>query len=187
MKEDIANALEVLKAGGIILYPTDTGWGLGCDATNEVAVRRLCSIKKRKIPGGMAVLMENPALLDRYVAEVPEIAWDLIEITDTPLTIVFSNVRNLAPSVISGNGTVGIRFTREEFSKHLVQRFRRPVVASSANISGMPSPGNFSDINEEIITAVDYVVKHRQDDLTIAKPSSVIQLGEGGRIDIIWH
>ncbi len=187
MKQDIANALEVLKSGGVILYPADTGWGIGCDATNEAAVRRILDIKKQKVSEGMVVLMENPALLDRYVADVPEIAWDLIEITETPLTIIFSSVRNLAPSLISDKGTVGIRFTREEFSKHLIQRFRRPVTASSANISGMLAPDSFAAINEEITSAVDYVVKYRQDDATPSNPTSVIQLGEGGRIEIIRH
>jgi L-threonylcarbamoyladenylate synthase len=187
MKQDIVNALEVLKSGGIILYPADTGWGIGCDGTNEAAVRRIYHIKKQNVSEGMVVLMENPGLLDRYVADVPEIAWDLVEITETPLTIIFSGVRNLAPSLISDKGTVGIRFTREEFSKQLVQRFRRPVVVSSANIYGNPAPVSFSDINEEIIDAVDYVVKYRQDDSLPVKASSVIQLGEGGRIEIIRH
>jgi L-threonylcarbamoyladenylate synthase len=187
MKQDIANALEVLKSGGVILYPSDTGWAIGCDATNEAAVRRIFDIKKQNVSEEMVVLMENPALLDRYVTEVPEIAWDLIEITETPLTIIFTSVRNLAPGLISEKGTVGIRFTREDFSKHLVQRFRRPVTAISACVSGMPAPFYFSDINEEIIEAVDFVVKYRQDDITPAKLSSVIQLGEGGRIEIIRH
>jgi L-threonylcarbamoyladenylate synthase len=187
MKQDIVNALEVLKSGGVILYPADTGWMIGCDATNEAAVRRIYHIKKQNVSEGMVVLMENPALLDRYVSEVPEIAWDLIEITETPLTIIFSNVRNLAPGLISEKGTVGIRFTREDFSKHLVQRFRRPVTASLANISGMPEPASFAEIDEEIASAADYVVKYRQDEATPAKHPSVIQLGEGGRIDILRH
>jgi L-threonylcarbamoyladenylate synthase len=187
MKQDIANALEILKSGGVILYPADTGWAIGCDATNEAAVRKIFDIKKQKVSEEMVILMENPALLDRYVGEVPEIAWDLIEITETPLTIIFSNVRNLAPALISDKGSVGIRFTREEFSKQLIQRFRRPVTVSSANISGKPVPSCFTEIDEDIASAVDYVVKFRQDDGTQSKYPSVIQLGEGGRIEIIRH
>lgn len=185
MHDDIKKALEVLKSGGIILYPTDTIWGIGCDATNQDAVQRIYKLKKREDSKSMLVLMENPALLDRYVDDVPEIAWDLVEITTTPLTVIYPNAKNLAPNLVAEDGSIGIRFTKEKFTSQLLQRFRRPLVSTSANISGEKSPSFFDEISEEIINNVDYVVEYRQDDTTHAQPSSIIKLGPGGRIDII--
>ncbi len=185
MIEDISAALKILKEGGVILYPTDTIWGLGCDATNPEAVQRIYHIKQREDSKSMLVLMENPALLDRYVSEVPEIAWDLIEVTTTPLTVIYPGAKNLAGNLISSDGSVGIRFTREKFSAELLKQFRKPLVSTSANLSGQPSPSNFSDIDQAIIHQVDYVVHYRRDETTPAKPSSIIKLGEGGRIEII--
>jgi len=185
MHDDIKKALEVLKSGGIILYPTDTIWGIGCDATNEKAVEKIYKIKNREDSKSMLVLMENPALLERYVTEVPEIAWDLIEIATTPLTIIFSKAKNLAKNLIAEDGSIGIRFTKEAFSSQLLQRFRRPLVSTSANISGEKSPAYFDEISEEIRNQVDYVVEYRQDDHTPSQPSSIIKLGVGGQIEII--
>lgn len=185
MHDDIKKALEVLKDGGIILYPTDTIWGIGCDATNEKAVERIYKIKKREDSKSMLVLMENPALLDRYVEEVPEVAWDLVEISTTPLTVIYPGAKNLAHNLIAEDGSIGIRFTKEEFTTHLLQRFRRPLVSTSANISGEKSPAFFDEISDEIKSAVDYVVQFRQEDRSATKPSSIIKLGPGGRIDII--
>ncbi|MEZ5104321.1 MAG: L-threonylcarbamoyladenylate synthase [Draconibacterium sp.] len=185
MHEDLKKAVEILKAGGIILYPTDTIWGIGCDATNEEAVKRVYEIKKREDSKSMLVLMENPALLDRYVNDVPEIAWDLIEVTTTPLTVIYPNAKNLAPNLIASDGSIGIRFTKESFSSQLVQRFRKPIVSTSANISGEKSPAFFNEISEEIKQQVDYIVEYRRDDVSPSQPSSIIKLGPGGRIDII--
>lgn len=185
MHNDIVKALEILKRGGIILYPTDTIWGIGCDATNEEAVSRIYKMKKREDSKSMLVLMENAALLDRYVDDVPEVAWDLVEITTTPLTVIYPNAKNLAKNLIAEDGSIGIRFTKEEFTSKLLQRFRRPLVSTSANISGEKSPAFFDEISEEIKNAVDYVVEYRQDDTTPAQPSSIIKLGPGGKIDII--
>lgn len=185
MQEDIKKALEVLKSGGIILYPTDTIWGIGCDATNPEAIKRIYQIKKREDSKSMLVLMENPALLDRYIDDVPEVAWDLVEIATTPLTVIYPNAKNLAQNLIAEDGSVGIRFTKEEFTSQLLQRFRRPLVSTSANISGVKSPAYFDEISEEIKNQVDYIVEYRQDDTTPSKPSSIIKLGPGGRIDII--
>jgi L-threonylcarbamoyladenylate synthase len=181
MHEDIKKALEVLKNGGIILYPTDTIWGIGCDATNEKAVERIYQIKNREDSKSMLVLMENPALLERYIIEVPEIAWDLVEVATTPLTVIYPGAKNL----ISEDGSIGIRFTKEAFTTQLLQRFRRPLVSTSANISGEKSPVFFVEISEEIKNQVDYIVEYRQNDTTPALPSSIIKLGTGGRIDII--
>ncbi|HOI49915.1 MAG TPA: L-threonylcarbamoyladenylate synthase [Prolixibacteraceae bacterium] len=185
MNEDLKNALDVLKRGGVILYPTDTIWGLGCDATNEAAVQRIYSIKQREDSKSMLVLMENPALLERYVNEVPDIAWDLIEVASTPLTVIYPNAKNLAKNLLAEDGSIGIRFTREEFSAELLRRFRRPLVSTSANISGQPFPATFYDISEEIKESVDYIVRFRQEETTPAQPSSIIKLGAGGQIEII--
>lgn len=185
MHNDIKKALEVLKNGGVILYPTDTIWGIGCDATNQKAVQKIYNIKKREDSKSMLVLMENPALLDRYVDDVPEVAWDLVEITTTPLTVIYPNAKNLASNLIADDGSIGIRFTKEEFTSQLLQRFRRPLVSTSANISGEKSPAFFDEISEEIKDQVDYIVEYRQDNTTPSQPSSIIKLGPGGRIDII--
>lgn len=185
MNDDIKKALEVLKNGGIILYPTDTIWGIGCDATNEIAVQKIYNIKKREDSKSMLVLMENPALLERYVDEVPEIAWDLVEVSSTPLTVIYPNAKNLAKNLIAEDGTIGIRFTKEAFTAQLLQRFRKPLVSTSANISGENSPAFFDEISEEIKNQVDYIVEYRQNDTSPTQPSSIIKLGAGGRIDII--
>ncbi|WP_347839638.1 L-threonylcarbamoyladenylate synthase [uncultured Draconibacterium sp.] len=185
MHDDLKKAVEVLKDGGIILYPTDTIWGIGCDATNAEAVKRIYDIKKREDSKSMLVLMENPALLNRYVDDVPEVAWDLVEISTTPLTVIYPGAKNLAPNLIAADSSIGIRFTKEEFTTKLLQRFRRPIVSTSANISGEKSPAFFDEISDEIKKLVDYVVEYRQNDHTPSKPSSIIKLGPGGQIDII--
>lgn len=185
MQEDLKKALEVLKNGGVILYPTDTIWGIGCDATNKDAVQRIYRIKKREDSKSMLVLMENPALLDRYVDDIPDIAWDLVEISTTPLTVIYPKAKNLAFNLLAEDGSIGIRFTKEVFTSQLLQRFRRPLVSTSANISGEKSPAFFDDISDEIKNQVDYIVKYRQDDATPSQASSIIKLGDGGRIEII--
>jgi L-threonylcarbamoyladenylate synthase len=183
--EDITKAVEVLRSGGIILYPTDTIWGIGCDATNPAAVKRIFEIKQRQDTQSMLVLMENPNLLNSYITEVPEIAWELIEVTDTPLTIIYPGAKNLATNLLAQDGSIGIRITNEAFTQQLIQRFRKPVVSTSANISGQKTPQNFSEISDEIKKLVDYVVVFRQDDLSRSNPSGIIKLGVGGQIEII--
>ena len=185
MNDDIKASLEVLQKGGVILYPTDTAWGLGCDAGNEEAVKRIYEIKNRVDSKSMFVLMENAALLERYLDEVPEIAYDLIELTDKPLTIIYSGARNLAENLIAGDGSIGIRITSEKFSSELIRRFKRPIVSTSANVSGKPSPDCFHEIEPEIINAADYVVKFRQEDTAKAEPASIMKLGSSGEIKII--
>jgi len=185
MQNDIRKALEVLKNGGVILYPTDTIWGLGCDATNPEAVARIYQIKQREDSKSMLILMENPALLERYVNDVPEIAWDLVEISNTPLTVIYPGAKNLAANLIAEDGSIGIRFTKEEFTTKLLQRFRRPIVSTSANVSGDKTPAFFDEISEVIKNQADYVVEYRQNDINPAQPSSIMKLWPGGRIDII--
>lgn len=185
MHNDIKKALEVLQNGGVILYPTDTIWGIGCDATDEKAVQRIYEIKRREDSKSMLVLMENMNFLNRYVEEVPEIAYDLIEVTEKPMTIIYPGAKNLAKNLIAQDGSIGIRISSEEFTKQLIQRFKKPIVSTSANISGEPSPTFFDEISQDVIDAVDYVVEYRQDDRTPKEPSSIIKLGAGGEIQIL--
>ena len=184
-KEDMAEAVKVLKAGGVILYPTDTIWGLGCDATNAEAVERIYRIKQRQDSKALIVLADSEAMISRYVAEVPEVAWDVIELATRPTTVIFDRGLNLAPNLLAQDGSVGIRLSREAFSSQLCFHLRKPVVSTSANVSGQPSPRIFREIIEEICQQVDYVVRYRQDDLKPASPSSVIKLGRGGEVKII--
>ena len=174
-----------MREGGVILYPTDTIWGIGCDATNEDAVRRVYEIKQRQDSKAMLVLVDSSVKVDFYVQDVPEVAWDLIDLADKPLTIINSGARNLAANLLAEDGSVGIRVTNEDFSKRLCQQFRKAVVSTSANISGQPSPRNFSEISEEVKSAVDYIVGYRQEEMSNPKPSSIIKLDKGGVIKII--
>ena len=174
-----------MSEGGVILYPTDTVWGIGCDATNEDAVRRVYEIKQRQDSKAMLVLVDSSVKVDFYVRDVPEVAWDLIDLADKPLTIIYSGARNLAANLLAEDGSVGIRVTNEDFSKRLCQQFRKAIVSTSANISGQPSPKNFSEISEEVKSAVDYIVGYRQEEISNPKPSSIIKLDKGGVIKII--
>jgi L-threonylcarbamoyladenylate synthase len=183
--EDIGNACKVLLNGGLILYPTDTIWGIGCDAANEDAVRRIYSLKKRADHKAMLILVDSPAKIERYVSEVPDVAWDLTDLADKPLTIIYPGGKNLAAGLLGDDGSIGIRVTREAFSRTLCESFRRPVVSTSANISGQPAPLLFSDIADEVKNGVDYVVKYRRDDRNARKPSDVIRFSANGSIQII--
>ena len=174
-----------MAAGGLILYPTDTIWGIGCDATNEEAVLKVYALKRRSDHKAMLLLMDSSAKLNYYVQEVPDVAWDLIELADSPLTVIYSGARNVAPNLLAEDGSVGIRITQEEFSHKLCERFRKPLVSTSANVSGAPSPANFSEISETIKSGVDYIVRYRQEDLSKAAPSHIIKLGAGGLVKII--
>jgi len=185
MEDDLKKACEILRKGGVILYPTDTVWGIGCDATKEDAVKRIYEIKRRSDSKSMLILMDSPAQLDRYIDDLPEIAPNLIENSDKPLTIIYSGAKNLAANLIASDGTIGIRITKEAFSKELCRRFGKPVVSTSANFSGDPSPSNFSEINREIFRLVDYVVNYRNDEKQKSKPSSIMRLEKSGVIKMI--
>lgn len=185
MIDEVKRAIEVLRNGGVILYPTDTIWGLGCDATNESAVKKVYEIKKRAETKSMLVLIDSPAKLQAYVEEIPEMAWDLIDLTTKPLTIIYPGARNLAVNLVNEDKTIGIRVTDEAFSKKLCEMFRKPIVSTSANISGEKSPALFAEISKEIIGQVDYVVNFRRDEKQPAKASSIIKLGVGNQIEII--
>ena len=185
MKEDIRKACEVMQKGGVILYPTDTIWGIGCDATNAEAVKRVYEIKKRSDSKAMLVLVDNAVKVDFYVDGAPEVAFDLIELTNKPLTIIYDGAKNLAPNLIAEDGSVGIRVTSEEFSNQLCYRFRKAIVSTSANVSGEPSPATFGDISDEIKQAVDYIVQSRQQENKASQSSSIIKLGKGGQVKVI--
>ncbi len=185
MYNDLKRAVEILREGGVILYPTDTIWGLGCDATNREAIDRIYKIKQRDDSKSMLVLIDNPSKLNSYIDEVPDIARDLIEISEKPLTIIYPGAKNLPGNLVASDGTIGIRVTNEEFSRNLCRRFRLPLVSTSANISGKPAPSNFNEIDTEIIEQVDYVVQYRRDDFSKAEPSGIIKLGVGGEVTVI--
>ncbi len=183
--EEIKKACEVMRNGGIILYPTDTVWGIGCDATNSKAVARIFELKQRIDSKALIVLLSNENHLQQYVDDVPDIAYELIEATVKPLTIVFDRGRNMCKELYAPDGSVGIRITREEFSNRLCYKYRKPIVSTSANISGSPTPITFNQISNEIIDGVDYVVNYRRDDNGNHQPSSVIKLSENGVIKIL--
>jgi len=185
MDDDLKKSCEVLRNGGVILYPTDTIWGIGCDATNEDAVKRIYKIKRRSDSKSMLTLLDSPAQLSHYVDDLPEVAFDLINNSNKPLTIIYSGAKNLAANLIAPDGTVGIRVTKEEFSQKLCRQFGKPVVSTSANFSGEPAPANFPEINRDILRLVDYVVNYRSDETRKSKPSSIIRLEKNGVIKVI--
>lgn len=185
MKAEIEKALDVLKAGGLILYPTDTIWGIGCDATNPEAVEKVFKLKGRDAKKSLIVLLDTENKLEGYVQQVPEIAYDLIEYAENPLTIIYSHAKNLASNVIHEDGSIGIRIVKHQFCQSLIQRFRKPIVSTSANISGEPSPGNFSEISDKIINTVDYVVNLQQNDKAPKKPSAIMKLAPDGQFTFI--
>ena len=200
-KSDLEEAVRVLRAGGVIVYPTDTVWGIGCDATNEEAVRRVYALKRRADSKSMLVLLDAPGKLQGYVEEVPEMAWELLECTSPlqlplqgvrentesirPLTIIYPRGKNLAKSLLAEDGSVGIRITREPFSKALCERLRRPIVSTSANISGEPAAKTFHQISEAVLEQADYVCLYRRDDEEEKAPSSIIKVGLHNEIEII--
>lgn len=199
-KSDLEEAVRVLRMGGVIVYPTDTVWGIGCDATNEEAVRKVYALKRREDSKSMLVLLDAPGKLQGYVEEVPEMAWELLECTmedktlnsqlstlnsQRPMTIIYPGAKNLAKNLIATDGSVGIRITQEPFSKALCERLRRPIVSTSANISGEPAAKTFRQISEEVLRQADYVCLFRRDDEQEKQPSSIIKLGLHNEIQII--
>lgn len=184
-EDDIKKAVEVMKKGGVILYPTDTVWGIGCDATNADAVAKVYAIKHRDDTKALICLVDSYARIQRYVRNVPEVAWDLLELAEKPTTVILDNAVNLAPNLIAEDGSIAMRITRESFSKELCYRFQKPIVSTSANISGEPAAQNYCDISEELINAVDYVCWSRRQEHKPHTPSSIIKLSENGEVKII--
>lgn len=184
-KEDIQNAVEVMRRGGVILYPTDTVWGIGCDATNEEAVAKVYKIKQRDDSKALICLVDSDARLQRYVRNVPNVAWDIFDLATKPTTIILDGAVNLAPNLIPEDGSIAMRITHEEFSKELCYRFQKPIVSTSANISGQPAAMNYQDITPELLEAVDYVCYSRRQEKKPHTPSSIIKLTESGEITIL--
>lgn len=184
-EEDIRQAVETMKKGGVILYPTDTVWGIGCDATNEKAVAKVYEIKRRADSKAMICLTDSDVRLQRYVRNAPEVAWNILELATKPTTVIFDEAHNLAPNLKAEDGSVAIRITREPFSKELCYRFQKPIVSTSANISGDPTAQNYRDISEEIINAVDYVCFSRRQEKEPHTPSSIIKIRQNGEMEII--
>lgn len=184
-EDDIKKAVEVMKKGGVILYPTDTVWGIGCDATNADAVAKVYAIKHRDDSKALICLVDSDARIQRYVRNVPEVAWNLLELAEKPTTVILDNAVNLATNLIAEDGSIAMRITRESFSKELCYRFQKPIVSTSANISGEPAAQNYCDISEELINAVDYVCWSRRQEHKPHTPSSIIKLSENGEVKII--
>ena len=202
-EEDIRNAVETMRKGGVILYPTDTVWGIGCDATNAEAVKRVYAIKQRDDSKALICLVDSDARMQRYFRQVPEVAWQLIdsliggqahcEVTAShgacppvrPTTLILDSAINLAENLIADDGSVGMRITNEPFSKELCYRFQKAIVSTSANISGEPAAQNYCDIDPRIIEAVDYVCWSRRQEHKPHQPSSIIKLKENGEVTVI--
>ena len=183
--EDIRQAVQVLRQGGLILYPTDTFWGIGCDATNEDAVRRVFRLKNRDDSKALICLVDSANRMQMYSRGIPDVAWDLVEYSEKPLTLILDGAVNLAPSLVAADGSVGIRVTSENISKELCFRFQKAIVSTSANISGRPSPARFMDIEPEVINGVDYVMRSRQNDTKPSSPSRIVRLRADGEISFI--
>lgn len=194
-KEDLQEALRVLREGGVIVYPTDTVWGIGCDATNAEAVAKIYALKQREDSKSMLVLLDSPAKLNYYIADIPDSAWALLEVAETdgneendevkPLTIIYPNARNLAPNLVAEDGSIGIRITGEPFSKALCEQLRHPIVSTSANISGHPTAHFFHEIEQAILNGADYVCQFRRNDDCPHEPSSIIKINNDGSFKII--
>ena len=188
-EQDIKNAVEVLRRGGVILYPTDTVWGIGCDATNAEAVKRVYEIKQRDDSKALICLVDSDARLQRYVRNVPDVAWQLIDSLKEgdarPTTLILDGAVNLASNLIADDGSIGIRITQEPFSKELCYRFQKALVSTSANISGQPAAQNYCDIAPELLEAVDYVCWTRRQEHEPHQPSSIIRLRQSGEVEII--
>ena len=184
-QDEIKKAVEVMRQGGVILYPTDTVWGIGCDATNPEAVKRVYEIKRRDDSKALICLVDSDARLSRYVRNVADVTWDMIEMAEKPLTIIFDQAIGLAPNLLAEDGSIGMRITKETFSKELCFRFQKPIVSTSANISGEPTARTFDEISDEIKNAVDYVVKYNRQCKEKHKPSSIIKIDASGKFQII--
>lgn len=183
--DDIREAVKVMRSGGLVLMPTDTIWGLACDATNEEAVRKVFAAKQREDGKALITMVDKPTMVERYVRYVPDAAWDLMEVADKPLTLVYDDAQGLAPSLIAEDGSVAIRVTKEPFSRALCGRIGRAIVSTSANVSGQPAPHCFGEISKDILASADYVCLSRRQETGSAQPSGIIKIGRGGEVRVI--
>jgi L-threonylcarbamoyladenylate synthase len=182
---EIKKAVDALKAGKVILYPTDTIWGIGCDATNAAAVQRIYDIKGRDERKALIILVERPEQLSDYVVKVPDIAWDIVEYAERPLTVIYPKAKNIADKLLAEDQSIGIRVVKDEFCQKLIRTFGKAIVSTSANFSGQPSPNSYSEIEPELISLVDHVVEFKKEMNTSAKPSMVMKLGINGEVKIL--
>ena len=184
INEEVNKAYEIVKEGGIILYPTDTVWGIGCDATNAEAVAKIYKLKKRVESQNMIVLMNGDRMMHHVFTEIPEVAWQIIELSENPTTLILDKPKNVATNLIATDNTLGIRIVKEPFCFKLLERMKKPLVSTSANISGKPAPKSFKEINPEILKGVDYVVNLQRDKIG-GKPSTIIKLSLDNQVKII--
>jgi len=184
VNNEVHNAFEIIKEGGIILYPTDTVWGIGCDATNPEAVAKIYQLKQREETKSMIVLMNGEKMMYTVFKDIPEVAWQIIDLSEKPTTIILDQPRNVASNLIASDKTLGIRLVKEPFCFKLMEKMKKPLVSTSANISGQPTPIAFKDISQEIIKGVDYVVNLHQDKIG-GKPSTIIKIGLNSQVKII--
>lgn len=185
LEADIVQCLKTLSNGGLILYPTDTVWGIGCDATNEEAVKKVYRLKQRDDSKALIVLIDSADHLDHYVVSVPDIARELVDVAVKPLTIIYEGAYNMAANVLGDQDSVGIRIPNDEFCHRLCERFGKPIVSTSANVSGQPTAKTFADIDPAIVNGVDYAVNYRRSDTSSHAPSNIILLGRDGTFKII--
>ena len=177
--------VDVLRKGGVILYPTDTVWGIGCDATNDAAVEKIFKLKNRSESKNLITLVSDEAMLNRCVQHVPAVAWDIIEYSEKPVTIIYEKISRISEKAIADDGTAAIRLVKDPFCKMLIHKFGKPIISTSANLSNMPSPAVFNDIEDSILTGVDYVVKFRQQETAKHTPSSIIRILNNGEVKVI--
>ena len=185
LRDEVAKAFEVIKNGGIILYPTDTIWGIGCDATNTDAVKKIFKLKQRDEAKSMIILLDTENKLESYISDMNPLAYDLIEYAENPLTLVMPGAKNISPALIAADGSVGVRVCKTDFCQQLIQRMKKPLVSTSANVSGKPSPQYFSQIDDEIIQGVDYVVDIDQHSKEIKTPSTIMRLAPDGKFEFL--
>lgn len=181
---EVHNAFEVIKSGGIILYPTDTVWGIGCDATNAEAVAKIYKLKQRAETQSMIVLMNAEKMMYNVFKDIPEVAWQILDLSEKPTTLILDNPRNVAPNIVASDKSLGIRLVKEPFCFKLLERMKKPLVSTSANISGQPTPKSFKEINPEIVKGVDYVVNLHHDKIA-GKPSTIIKLTSDSQVKVI--
>jgi Putative translation factor (SUA5) len=185
IEDDIKNCIRSLESGGIILYPTDTIWGIGCDATNEKAVEKIFTLKKRPDKKSMIILVAGEKDIPDYVEYVDKKVLEYLSSSKKPTTVIYEYAKNIAPNLISSDGTIAIRIVKDDFCKRLIHQFKKPIVSTSANISGEAFPAHYGNISEEIKNGVDYIVQHRQNDIMSSQPSSIIKLNGEGEIEIL--
>ena len=181
---EVHNAFEAIKNGGIILYPTDTVWGIGCDATNTEAVKKIYELKQRQETKSMIVLMNGERMMYNVFKEIPDVAWQILDLSEKPTTLILDNPRNVAPNLIAEDKTLGVRLVKEPFCYKLMERMKKPLVSTSANISGMPTPNSFKEIDHHILDGVDYIVNLHHEKIA-AKPSTIIKLGNDLQVKVI--